>query len=91
MADLAGKLGINYGDVADMVGADPRIGKSFLKVSPYGGFGLKCFPKDTVAILGLAKKLKADLSVLEAVWKKNLKVRKVRDWEGIKGAVNNNL
>ena len=91
MADLAEKLGINYDDVADMVGADKRIGKSFLKVSPFRGFGLKCFPKDTVAILGLAKKLKVDLSVLQAVWKKNLKVRKVRDWEGIKGAVNNNL
>jgi len=85
------KLGINYDDVADMVGADPRIGKSFLKVSPFGGFGLKCFPKDTVAILGLAKKLGTDLSVLQTVWNKNLKIRKVKDWEGIKGAVNNNL
>jgi UDPglucose 6-dehydrogenase len=91
MADLAEKLDINYNDVVDMVGADVRIGKSFLKVSPFAGFGLKCFPKDTVAILGLAKKLKVDLSVLQAVWKKNLKIRKVRDWEGIKGAVNNNL
>ena len=91
MADLAEKLGINYDDVTDMVGADERIGKSFLKVSPFKGFGLKCFPKDTVAILGLATKLKVDLSVLQAVWKKNLKIRKVRDWEGIKGAVNNNL
>jgi len=91
MAELAGKLGINYNDVADMVGADTRIGKSFLKVSPFKGFGLKCFPKDTVAILGLAKKLKVDLSVLEAVWKKNLKIRKIRDWEGIRGAVNNTL
>jgi len=91
MAELAEKLGINYDDVADMVGADPRIGRSFLKKTPFAGFGGKCFPKDSVAILGLAKKLKIDLSVLEAVWKKNLKVRKVKDWEGIKGAVNNNL
>lgn len=91
MADLAEKLGVNYSEVADMVGTDPRIGKSFLKKSPFGGFGLKCFPKDTVAILGLAKKLNADLSVLQAVWKKNFKIRKVRDWEGIRGAVNNNL
>jgi UDPglucose 6-dehydrogenase len=91
MADMAEKLGINYSDIAEMVGADVRIGKSFLKKTPFAGFGLKCFPKDTVAILGLAKKLKVDLSVLQAVWKKNLKIRKVRDWEGIKGAVNNNL
>jgi UDPglucose 6-dehydrogenase len=91
MADLADKLGINYNDVAEMVGADERIGKSFLKKTPFAGFGGKCFPKDTVAILGLANKLKVDLSILQAVWKKNLKIRKVRDWQGIKGAVNNNL
>lgn len=91
MAEMAEKIGINYDDVADMVGSDVRIGKSFLKKTPFAGFGGKCFPKDTVAILGLADKLKVDMSVLSAVWKKNLKIRKVRDWEGIKGAVNNNL
>jgi UDP-glucose 6-dehydrogenase len=45
------------------------------------GFGGACFPKDMVGILGLAKKLKLDVSALEAIWKKNLKVRKHRDWE----------
>jgi hypothetical protein len=40
-----------------------------------------------VAILGLAKELGVELSVLEAAWKKNLKIRKVRDWEDIPGAV----
>lgn len=87
MKDLADKLEINYDDVREMVAADHRIGGSFLKVTPYGGFGLKCFPKDTVAILGLAKKLGVNLSVLEAAWKKNLKIRKVHDWEEISGAV----
>ncbi len=91
MAELAEKLDINYDDVADMVGADVRIGRSFLKKTPFAGFGGKCFPKDTVAILGLADKLKVDMSVLRSVWKKNLKIRKIKDWEGIRGAVNNNL
>ncbi len=91
MAELAKKLGVNYNEIAEMVGADPRVGKAFLKASPFGGFGLKCFPKDTVAILGHAKKLGVDLSVLRAAWNKNLKIRKVKDWEGIRGAVNNNL
>ena len=84
--ELCRKMKVNYSDVAEMTGADKRIGTSFLKVSPWGGFGLKCFPKDSVALLGLAKKKRVDLSVLRAVWKKNLKVRKVRDWEHITGA-----
>lgn len=88
MKELSDKLKINYSDVAEMVGYDKRIGHSFLKVSPWRGFGLKCFPKDTVALLGLAKKMRVDLSILKAVWKKNLKVREVRDWEDIQGAMN---
>jgi UDPglucose 6-dehydrogenase len=85
--ELAKKLDINYDDVVKMVGADERILPSFLGVTPYGGFGGKCFPKDTASLLGLARKLKVDLSLLDAAWKKNLKNRKVRDWEEIEGAV----
>lgn len=84
---LSKKMGINYDDVVRMVGADTRILPSFLGKTPYTGFGLKCYPKDTVSLLGLARKLKVDLSVLEAAWKKNLKIRKIRDWEEIEGAV----
>jgi UDPglucose 6-dehydrogenase len=88
MKGLADKLGVNYDDVREMVAIDPRIGSSFLKVTPFGGFGRKCFAKDTVALLGTAKRLKVNLSLLEAAWKKNLKIRKIRDWEEIDGAVN---
>jgi UDP-glucose 6-dehydrogenase len=67
--------------------ADRRIYDSHLDITTTRGFGGKCFPKDTVALLGLAHKLGVDLSVIEAAWKKNLKMRKVRDWELIEGAV----
>lgn len=87
MKVMADELGINYDDVKKMVGADSRIGEWGLSVSPFRGVGLKCFPKDTVALLGLARKMKVDLSILEAAWKKNLKIRKVHDWEEINGAV----
>lgn len=87
MKEMAVALGVNYDDVKKMVAMDPRIGESFLSVTPFGGFGGKCFPKDSVALLGLARKLKVNLSLLEAAWKKNLKIRKVRDWEHINGAV----
>jgi UDPglucose 6-dehydrogenase len=85
--ELAKKLDINYDDVIKMVGADERILPSFFDRTSYGGFGGKCFPKDTASLLGLARKLKVDLSVLESAWKKNLKIRKVRDWEETEGAV----
>ncbi len=86
--ELSDKLEINYDDVKKMVAMDSRIGEWGLSVTPFKGVGGKCYPKDTVALLGLAKKIKIDLSILDAAWKKNLKIRKVRDWEEIEGAVN---
>jgi len=88
MYDFAAKLKINYNKVLEMVAADPRIGSAHLKVTKERGFGGKCFPKDMVAFLGLARKLKVDMSVINTVWAKNLKIRRVKDWETIKGAVN---
>lgn len=80
---LSQKVGANYLEVNKAVEADPRIGTHLGVPGPDGdfGFGGACFPKDMVGILGLAKELKVDMSALEAVWKKNLKVRKNRDWE----------
>ncbi len=80
---LAEKVGANYDEVRQMVEADPRIG-TFLKVPGWDGdfgFGQACFPKDTIGILGLAKKIGVDMSALQAIWDKNLKIRKNRDWE----------
>jgi UDPglucose 6-dehydrogenase len=81
--DIAQKVGANYLDVRAVVEGDPRIG-GFLGVPGWDGdrgFGQACFPKDMVGILGLARKLKVDVSALAAIWKKNLKIRKNRDWE----------
>lgn len=86
--EMADKLEINYDSVKAIAAADPRISPEFLTVTPFGGFGGKCYPKDIVALLGVAKKLKVEMSVLEAVWSKNLKIRKIKDWEKIEGAVN---
>ena len=87
MFDICEKLKINYDEVKEMVIADKRIGKSHLDVTSLRGFGRKCFPKDLLALKSLAKKLKVDTTILDAVWKKNLKIRKVRDWEEIPFAV----
>ena len=83
--DLAQKVGANYLDVSSIAEADPRIG-TFLGVPGWDGdrgFGKACFPKDTIGILGLAKKLGVDMSVLNEVWKKNIEIRKDRDWEAL--------
>lgn len=87
--EVANKLEVDYDQVREMIQADPRIGGHLKVPGPDGdmGFGGKCFPKDMVGLLGLANSLQADLSVFESIWKKNLKVRKNRDWEEISGAV----
>lgn len=87
MFDLCEKLGIKYEEVKQMVVADKRIYDSHLDITTQRGFGGKCFPKDTVALLGLASELGIKMDLLETAWKKNLKVRKSRDWEEIPGAV----
>lgn len=83
MYDICQKLKINYDEVKEMVIADKRIGKTHLDVTTLRGFGGKCFPKDLLALRSLAKKLGVDTTILDSVWKKNLKIRKVRDWEEI--------
>jgi len=81
--DLCEKLGIKYEEVKEMVLADPRIGKSHLDVTSVKGFGQKCLPKDIMAFISLYDKLGIDASLLKTVWEKNLRIRKVRDWENI--------
>ena len=83
MYDLCQALGIKYEEVKSMVTADKRIFDSHLDITTQRGFGGKCFPKDTVALLGLARDLKVDLSLIEKMWELNKKIRKVHDWEEI--------
>lgn len=81
--DLSQKVGANYLDVRAAVEADPRIGSHLGVPGPDGdrGFGGACFPKDTIGLLGVAKKERINMSALQAIWDKNLKIRKNRDWE----------
>jgi len=88
MYDLCTALGIKYEEVKSMVAADDRIGPTHLDVTTVRGFGGKCFPKDMVALMRFARDVKVDYSLLKTVWDKNLRIRKIRDWEEIKGAVN---
>lgn len=85
---LSKAVGADYDKARKAAEADPRIGTHLRVPGPDGdvGFGGACFPKDMIGILGLAKKLKVDMSALSAIWQKNLKIRKNRDWEHMSSA-----
>lgn len=87
MYDICQKLGISYPEMKKLVVADHRIYDSHLDITSERGFGGKCFPKDLLALKALAKKSGTDTTLLDAVWQKNLKIRRVRDWEKIPFAV----
>lgn len=85
---LSEKIGANYKEVYKAVEADPRIGTHLNVPGPDGdlGFGGACFPKDTLGLLSFAKQKDIDMSALQAIWDKNLKIRKNRDWEHMDNA-----
>lgn len=87
MFDICEKLNIKYEEVKKLVVADHRIFDSHLDVTTARGFGGKCFPKDLLALRAMARDKGVDTSFLDTVWKKNLSIRKVRDWDEIPGAV----
>ena len=87
MAEICEKLGIKYEEVKKMVVADKRILDGHLDITTLKGFGGKCFPKDLLALRAMARGKGVDTKILDAVWAKNLKVRKSKDWEEIPFAV----
>ena len=70
--DLCEKLGTNYYEVRDLLLLDPRTTKSHTAVfTGERGFGGKCFPKDTKAMVKLGEKVGIDLSILKTVLESN--------------------
>lgn len=81
--DLCEEFKTDYNEVKEIVAADNRINKAHLDVTPERGFGGKCFYKDMEALIGVYNDHEVDSSLLKVVQAKNLKIRKVRDWEEI--------
>jgi UDPglucose 6-dehydrogenase len=64
VADLCEKVGADVHDVARGIGLDGRIGQKFLHPGP--GYGGSCFPKDTRALVEIARQANAPVSLIEA-------------------------
>lgn len=65
LANLADRVGVDIEQVRKGIGADPRIGYSFLYAGT--GYGGSCFPKDVQALVRTAAEHGQQLKVLQAV------------------------
>ena len=86
------KLRIDYDTIKNTLLIDKRIGTNTNVPGPDGnlGFGGKCFPKDLNALIKFSESIGYNPELLKQVWKSNLKLRKEKDWESIKGATSKN-
>jgi len=65
IADICERVGADVHDVARGVGLDGRIGRKFLHPGP--GFGGSCFPKDTLALVRIARDAGAPCRLVETL------------------------
>ena len=75
IANLCDAIGCDVHDVARAIGMDNRIGKKFLHPGP--GYGGSCFPKDTSALLSVARAYDGEALIVEAVVEVNRRQRQV--------------
>ena len=71
---LAEKVGANTQEIAKAMGKDGRISPKFLHCGP--GYGGSCFPKDTKAIVDIAKKYGEEMYVIKAAIDANEKQKR---------------
>ncbi len=75
MANLCEQVGADVHVVAKAMGLDPRIGSKFLHPGP--GYGGSCFPKDTRAILKIARDRGVALDVVGSAVEANEQQKKI--------------
>ncbi|MBI4839456.1 MAG: UDP-glucose/GDP-mannose dehydrogenase family protein [Nitrospirae bacterium] len=86
LSNLCESVGADVQVVAKAMGLDRRIGPKFLHAGP--GYGGSCFPKDTLALLQIAKENNVNLDLVKAVTAVNEKqkekmVKKIKNTIGI--------
>lgn len=75
LANLAERLGADIEQVRLGIGSDPRIGYHF--IHPGCGYGGSCFPKDMSALMHIAKEVKLETTLLQAVDRVNYQQKRV--------------
>lgn len=76
MYDLANKVGCSWNELRELWILDPRLNPMHTLVfSDKRGFGGKCFPKDTKALVAFSKRLGSPLTILDTVVESNKKIR----------------
>ena len=73
VAELCELLGADVHHVAKGMGLDRRIGPKFLHPGP--GYGGSCFPKDTQALVDIARQAGRPFDIVETVLKVNERVK----------------
>lgn len=68
--------GLDYGAVAEVIGADERIGHSHTTITKERGYGGHCFPKDVRAVIRSGQAYNARLTLLEEADAYNTIIRK---------------
>jgi len=74
VADICERSGADVKKVAEGMGLDSRIGRTFLNAGI--GYGGNCFPKDVSAFIKIAEKLNYDFKLLKSVEEINIFQRK---------------
>ena len=69
VANLCDEIGADITIVSEALGSDGRISPKFLHPGP--GFGGSCFPKDTKALINVAKKHNVSMNTIDAAIKTN--------------------
>ena len=65
IADICARTGVDINQVRNGMGADSRIGMSFL--NPGAGYGGSCFPKDVQALMRVAKDVDSRAEILHSI------------------------
>lgn len=73
IANMCDSIGCDVHDVARAMGMDGRIGRKFLHPGP--GYGGSCFPKDTQALISVARAYDCDSLIVDAVVEVNRRQR----------------
>ncbi len=75
VANVCERVGADVDTVAEAIGSDPRIGKSFLRAGM--GYGGSCFPKDVRALQQFANHQGYDFKLLKSVIEVNEQQRSI--------------